>query len=105
MMGEEEGDLLLRLATEVRRVAASGTAADVQNAVLDQLAKLREEVAAREQEDSAGGAGDDSRPGTAAARAQVMAPAPQRQTRRSGSLQKQLEDAKLAVNEAVQHAN
>jgi hypothetical protein len=104
MMGEEEGDLLLRLATEVQRVAAGGTAADVQNAVLDQLAKLREEVAAREQEDSAGGAGGSPRPGAPAAGAQATAPAPQRQTRRSGSLQKQLED-KLAVDEAVQHAD
>jgi hypothetical protein len=50
VLGEEFIDLLLRLATEVPRVAAAGRAVDVQNAVLDQLAKLREEVAVREQE-------------------------------------------------------
>jgi hypothetical protein len=101
VLGKEFGDLLLRLATEVRRVAAAGRAADVQNAVLDQLAKLREEVTAREQEESAGDTGGGSRPGATAAGAQATAPAPQRQTRRSGSLQKQLEDAKLAVDKAV----
>jgi hypothetical protein len=68
-LGEEVSDLLLRLATEVRRVAGSGKVADVQNAVLDQLAKLREEVTAREQEDSAGNAGGGPGPGTTAAKA------------------------------------
>jgi hypothetical protein len=105
VLGEEFGDLLLRLATEVQRVAAGGRAADVHNAVLDQLAKLREEVAARKQEEGADSTGGDPRPGTAATGAQAMAPAPQRQTRRSGSLQKQLEDAKLAVDESIQHAD
>jgi hypothetical protein len=105
VLGEEAGDLLLCLATEVQRVAGGGSAFDVQNVVLDQLAKLREEVTAREQEDSADGAGISSRLGAHAAGAQATAPAPQRQTRRSGSLQKQLEDAKLAVDEAVQHAD
>jgi hypothetical protein len=86
VLGEEFGDLLLRLATEVQRVAAGRRAADVQNAVMDQLAKLREEVTAREQEEGAGGASGGSRPGTAAAGAQATASAPSRQTRRSGSL-------------------
>jgi hypothetical protein len=80
VLGEEFGDLLLRLATEVRRVAAGGRAVDVQNAVLDQLAKLREEVTAREQEEGAGHAGGGSRPGAPAAGAQATAPAPSRQT-------------------------
>jgi serine/threonine protein phosphatase PrpC len=75
----------------------------VQNAVLDQLAKLREEVAAREQEEGANGAGDGSRPGVTTAGAQVTVPAPSRHTRRSGGLQKQLEDAKLALDESIQH--
>jgi hypothetical protein len=105
VLAEEAGDLLLRLATEVQRVAASGSAVEVQNVVPDQLAKLREEVTAREQEDSAGGTGGSPRPGAPATGAQATAPAPPRQTRRSGSLQKQLEDAKLAVDEAVQHAD
>jgi hypothetical protein len=104
-LGEEVDDLLLRLATEVRRVAGGGKVADVQNAVLDQLARLREEVTAREQEDSAGDAAAGSGPETTAAGAQATAPAPQRQTRRSGGLQKQLEDSKLAVDKAVQHAD
>jgi hypothetical protein len=104
-LGEEVGDLLLRLATEVQRVAKSSKAADVQNAVLDQLAKLREEVTPREQEEKAGGAGGGPRLGMAAAAAQATAPVPPRQTRRSGSLQKQLEDAKLAVDESIQHAD
>jgi hypothetical protein len=103
-LGEEVGDLLLRLATEVQRVAGGGRAADVQNAVLDQLAKLREEVAAREQEERADGAGCGSRPGANTAEAQVTVPASSRQTRQSGSLQKQLEDAKLALDESIQHA-
>jgi hypothetical protein len=105
VLGEEFGDLLLRLATDIQRVAAGGKAADVQNAVLDRLAQLMEEVTAREQEDSAEGIGGGSRPGTTAAEVQATAPAPGRQTRRSGGLQKQLEDAKLAVDEAVQHAD
>jgi hypothetical protein len=80
----------------------------VQKAVLDQLAKLREEVAAREQEEGAGGDGGDSgdsRPGATTTEAQATVPAPSRQTRRSGGLQKQLEDAKLAVDESIQHAD
>jgi hypothetical protein len=104
-LGEEVGDLLLRLATEVQRVATGGRAVDVQNAILDQLAKLREEVAAREQEEGANGAGGGSRPGTNTAEAQVTVPASSRQTRQSGSLQKQLEDAKLALDESIQHAD
>jgi hypothetical protein len=100
-LGEEAGDLLLRLATEVQRVAIGGMVADVQNTVLDQLAKLREEVAAREQEEGANGAGDGSRPGAPIAVVQATVPAPSRQTRRSGSLQKQLEDAKLALDQSI----
>jgi hypothetical protein len=73
----------------------------VQNVVLDQLAKLREEVAERELEEGANGAGGGSR----CRRLQVPAPAPSRQTRRSGGLQKQLEDDKLAVDESIQHAD
>jgi hypothetical protein len=105
VLGEEFSDLLLRLATEVQRVAGGSRAVDVQNAVLDQLAKLREEVAVREQEERTGGAGGGSRPGTAATGAQATAPAQSRQTRRSGSLQKQLKDAKLAVDDSIQHAD
>jgi hypothetical protein len=52
---------------------------------------LREEVAAREQEEGADGAGGGSRPGANTAEAQVTVPASSRQTRVSGSLQKQLE--------------
>jgi hypothetical protein len=83
MLGEEAGDLLLRLAIEVQRVAAAGTAVDVQNAILDQLAKLREEVAAREQEERADGAGGGSRPGAPAAEAQATC---QRHQGRPGGL-------------------
>jgi hypothetical protein len=41
-LGEDEDDLLLRLANEVKRVAAVGLVADVKNAVLDQLARCKE---------------------------------------------------------------
>jgi hypothetical protein len=63
MLGEEACNLLLRLAAEVQRVAAGGTAADAQNAVLHQLARLREEAVVREQEEEVGGAAGGSRPG------------------------------------------
>jgi hypothetical protein len=36
VLGEEPDGLLLCLATEVKRVAADGTAADVNNAILNQ---------------------------------------------------------------------
>jgi hypothetical protein len=100
-MSEEASDLLLSLATEAQKVATGSSAADVKNVVLDQLAKLREEVALRKQEEGAGGAGGGSRPGDV----QVVAPAWSRQTRQSGSLQKQLKDARLDLYSTRQHAN
>jgi hypothetical protein len=54
VLGEEPDSLLLRLATEVKRVAADGTAADVNNAILNQFAMLREAVEARRQEEGTG---------------------------------------------------
>jgi hypothetical protein len=62
-LGEGEDDLLLRLANEVKRVAADGTVADVKNAILDQFAMLREAVEARRQEEGAGGAAGGPGPG------------------------------------------
>jgi hypothetical protein len=97
-LGEGEDDLLLRLANEVKRVAAVGSVADVKNAILDQLARLREEVEARRQEEGAGGAAAGQGPGTNAGDGQVEPPASSRVTRQSGSLQKQLEDARLALD-------
>jgi hypothetical protein len=84
-LGEEEDDLLLRLANEVKRVAAVGTVADVNNAILDQLARLREEVYARRQEEGTGDAGSGPGPCTNASEVQVEPPASFRLTRHSGS--------------------
>jgi hypothetical protein len=104
-LGEEAGDLLLRLAAEVQRVAGGGLPAEVQNAVINQLAKLRYEVAARKQEEGVGGTAGSSRPGAATGDVQVSVPASSRQTRQSGSLQKQLEDARLALDSTIQYAD
>jgi hypothetical protein len=98
MMGEEAGDLLLRLSAEVQRVAGGGTAADAQNAVLHQLARLREEAAVRKQEEGVGGAAAGSRPGANAGDVQVTTLA---LCRRSGSLQKLLRSRHLAAQQAV----
>jgi hypothetical protein len=97
-LGEGEDDLLLRLANEVKRVAAVGSVADVKNAILDQLARLRDEVDARMQEEGTGGAAAGLGLGTNAGDGQVEPPASSRLTRQSGSLQKQLEDARLALD-------
>jgi hypothetical protein len=96
MPGEEAGDLLLRLAAEVQRVAAGGTAADAQNAVLHQLARLGEEAVVREQEEGAGDAAAGSRPGAIAGdvRATTLAVC-----RRTGSLQRLLR-SHLAAQQA-----
>jgi hypothetical protein len=101
-MGKEAGDLLLRLAAGVQRVPA---VADAQNVVLDQLARLKEKVAVRKQEEGVGGAAGGSRPGANAGDVQVTTLASSRQTRQSGSLQKQLGDARLALDSTIQHAN
>jgi hypothetical protein len=73
-LGEGKEDLLLRLANEVKRVAAVGSVADVRNAVLDQLAKLRDEVDARRQEEGTGDAAGGPGPGTNASEVQVEPP-------------------------------
>jgi hypothetical protein len=75
MLGEEPDDLLLRLANEVKRVATGGTVADVKNAILDQLAMLREAVEARRQEEGTGGAAAGLGPGANAGDGQVEPPA------------------------------
>jgi hypothetical protein len=100
-LGEGEDDLLLRLANEVRRVVAYGMVSDVNNAILDQLAKLRDELSARRQEEGANGAAAGLGPGINAGDGRVEPPASSRSTRQSGSLQKQLEDARLALDNIV----
>jgi hypothetical protein len=78
--------------------------ADVKNAILDQLAKLRDEVSARRKEEGANGAVGSLGPGTSAGDGRMEPPASTRQTRQSGSQQKQLEDARLALDNIVQHS-
>jgi hypothetical protein len=104
MLGEEAGDLLLRLAAEVLyrgwplKYRGWPPPADAQNAVLHQLARLREEAAVREQEEGVGGAASGSRPGANAGDVQVTTLAV---CRRSGSLQKLLRSRHLAAQQAV----
>jgi hypothetical protein len=98
MLGEEAGDLLLRLAAEVQRVAGGGMAADVQNAVLHELARLREEAVMREQEKGVGDAAGGSRPGANAGDVQATMLAV---CRRSGSLQKLVRSRHLAAQQAI----
>jgi hypothetical protein len=99
MLGEEACDLLmLRLAAEVQRVAAAGTAADAQNVVLHQLARLREEAVVREQKEGVGDAAAGSRPGANAGGVQVTTLLV---CRRSGNLQKLLRSSHLAAQQAV----
>jgi hypothetical protein len=50
-LGEDEESLLLRLATELRGVVATGSVTGVQNAAITQLAQLREAIDARVQEE------------------------------------------------------
>jgi hypothetical protein len=73
----------------------------VKNSVLDQLAKLKDEVAARRQEEGENGATAGPRPGTNAGDVQVIPPVSSRSTRQSCSLQKQLEDARLALDNQI----
>jgi hypothetical protein len=76
----------------------------VNNAILDQLAMLRDEVEARGQEEGADDAAAGLGPGTNAGDGQAEPPASSRVTRQSGSLQKQLEDVRLALDNIAAQA-